>query len=99
MYTSHTNLFGYGLILSLLLRLVCFAVAVVKLNGHLLIIKDKRVKNHSAVIMLQIFFLPSTSEPLQMVLIAAFGKGLHWNWSRKECLKRADGKSSNIRRV
>ena len=56
MYTSTTNLFGYGLILSLLLRLVCFAVAVVKLNGHLLIIKDKRVKNHSAVIMLQIFF-------------------------------------------
>lgn len=98
MYTSTTNLFGYGLILSLLLRLVCFAVAVVKLNGDLLIIKDKRVKNHSAMIMLQIFFL-STSETLQMVLIAAFGKGLHWNWSKKECLKRADGKSSNIRRV
>ena len=98
MYTSTTNLFGYGLILSLLFRLVCFAVAVVKTNGQLLIIKDKRVKNHSAVIMLQIFF-PSTSETLQMVLIAAFGKGLHWNWSRKECLKRADGKSSNIRRV
>lgn len=98
MYTSTTNLFGYGLILSLLLRLVCFAVAVVKLNGHLLIIKDKSEKPFCRDYAAD-FFLPSTSETLQMVLIAAFGKGLHWNWSRKECLKRADGKSSNIRRV